>query len=348
MRISNLLCVSLLVACSANNGGGAAGTGTGGNGDNGGGGNGGGNPDMAVMAGGGGGGGGGGGAGGSGGGGDGGGGGGGSAGEGGGGGGGALMKFAVFGDARPPNLDDTSGYPSSIIGNIFSLAQSSGAQFVIGTGDYMYADNASAVNAQVPLFKKAMTNYTAGPIYLTMGNHECTGYTDSNCPNLNETPNMLAFMQMLPAGVTRPYYRIDVMTPLGSAKFLFVAANSWDSAGTQQAWLQAQLAQPTMYTFVMRHESITDNTAPGVTPSENLVSKATYTLELLGHTHEYQRVDTQHVISGNGGAPLTGSGSYGLLIIEQLANGNITVTEIDQATGNATDTWTVTPTGQKA
>jgi hypothetical protein len=265
-----------------------------------------------------------------------------------GGGGGSMMKFAVFGDARPPNLDDTSGYPSAVIGNIFALAQKNGAQFVVGTGDYMYADNASAVNAQVPLFKTAMANFTAGPIYLTMGNHECTGYTDSNCPNLNETPNVQAFMTLLPSGVTKPYYRIDVATPLGTAKFLFVAANSWDSAGTQQAWLSAQLAQATTYTFVMRHEATTDATAPGVTPSENLINKAAYTLELNGHTHEYRRLDTKHVISGNGGAPLTGGGGYGLLIVTQLANGNLTVDEIDESSGNVTDTWSVTPAGAAA
>src|SRR5215471_11717641 len=40
------------------------------------------------------------------------------------GGGNGLMKFAVFGDARPPNQNDTAGYPSQIIGGIFAGAQS--------------------------------------------------------------------------------------------------------------------------------------------------------------------------------------------------------------------------------
>jgi hypothetical protein len=254
------------------------------------------------------------------------------------------MKFAVFGDCRPANLDVTSGYPSMIIGNIFSLAQKNGAQFVIGTGDYMFASMQSTVTAQVALFNQAKANFTGGPVYLTMGNHECTGFTNSNCPNLNETPNVQAFMQLLPTGTTKPYYRIDIMTPLGSAKFLFVAANAWDS--TQQSWLQTQLADATTYTFVMRHEPPNDTQAPGTAPSESLLTSAKYTLELLGHTHEYNHIDAQHVISGNAGAPLSGGNSYGLLIVEQLANGNITVNEIDEATGNVTDTWTVSPSGQ--
>jgi hypothetical protein len=260
------------------------------------------------------------------------------------GGGGARLKFAVFGDCRPPNVNGTSNYPSAIIGGIFSLAQQLGAQLVIGTGDYMFATTATAVSAQVKLFQAARANYP-GPIYLTMGNHECNGYTASNCPLFNETANVKAFVQqLLPSGITSPYYRIDVATPFGTAKLIFIAANAWSTA--QESWLAQQLADPTPYTFVMRHEPSADTSAPGVAPSEKLVSAAPYTLELLGHTHEYKRVDTTHVISGNAGAPLQpGSSGFGLLIVEQLADGNVSVTEIDEASGAQIDTWTVTPSG---
>jgi predicted phosphodiesterase len=328
MRLIHLFVALSLIGCGATPDGGGA-SDAGGKGDNPGtGGNGG--ADMAVGGGGSGG-----------------------AGSGGGGGGGGvgtvgsggLFKFAVFGDCRPPNPDDTAGYPSAIVAGIFGLAQSHGAQFVVGTGDYMFASTQSAVSAQVALFKQAMAHYSAGPVFLTMGNHECTGATASNCPNLNETPNIKAFMQMVPSGVTKPYYRIDLDTPNGKAKLVFIAANAWDSA--QQSWLQTQLADATTYTFVMRHESTTSSGVPsGVPASESVVTAHPYTVEMLGHTHEYRHEDTQHVISGNAGAPLS-SGNYGLLIVEQLANGNVTVTELDESTGNAIDTWTVSPTGQK-
>jgi predicted phosphodiesterase len=340
MRICILAFMAMLVGCSAASDRGSAAPDAGGKGDNpggtGGNGNTGGTQDMAVSTSGGNGGGGGGGAGG----------GTGGAGGGGGTGTGGLMKFAVFGDCRPPNPDDTSGYPSAIISGIFKLAQAQGAQFIVGTGDYMFASTASAVTAQVALFQQAMANYTAGPAYLTMGNHECTGATASNCPNLTETPNVQAFMKMVPAGVTKPYYRIDIDTPLGKAKLVFIAANAWDS--TQQSWLETQLADPTTYTFVSRHESTTSSGVPaGVPESESIVTAHPFTIELLGHTHEYRHEDTQHVISGNAGAPLESSGNYGLLLVEQQANGNITVNEIDESSGNVTDTWTVSPTGQK-
>jgi Calcineurin-like phosphoesterase len=256
-----------------------------------------------------------------------------------------LLHFAVFGDARPPNQDDIAGYPSAIIGGIFSLAQSRGAQFIVGTGDYMYASTQASVSAQIALFLQARANY-AGPLFLTMGNHECNGYTNSNCPNLNEAPNIQGFMaQLVPPGVTQPFYRVDYATPMGTAKLLFVAANAWSTA--QSTWLTAQLADPTTYTFVVRHEPSYDDTAPGVTPSDTAVNAAPYTIELLGHTHEYRHLDTQHVISGNAGAPFDdGWNSYGMLFVDQQMNGNITVTEVDEATGSTIDTWTVTPTGQ--
>ena len=328
MRVVNGLCVSLLVlvACNSPDAGTSKGSGGNGNPD--------GNPDMAISGGAGAGGGGGTG------------GGGGSGGGGGGGsGGGGLLKFAVFGDCRPPNLDDTAGYPSAVISGIFKLAQAKGAQFVIGTGDYMFASTSSAVTAQVALFNQAQANYTSGPVYLTMGNHECTGATASNCPNLTETPNIQAFMKMVPSGVTKPYYRIDLDTPKGKAKFVFIAANAWDS--TQQSWLSTQLADATTYTFVMRHESTSSPGVPtGVTASESIVMAHPFTVEMLGHTHEYRHEDTKHVISGNAGAPLS-TGTYGLLLVEQQSNDNITVTEIDESTDNTIDTWTVSPTGQK-
>jgi hypothetical protein len=278
-------------------------------------------------------------------------GGGGAGGVGGGGGNGpsGLMTFAVFGDCRPPNLEDTSHYPTQIVGGIFTLAQTNGAQFVVGTGDYMFSNTASGVAAQLQLFAQAKAKYSGGPVYLAQGNHECTGYTNSNCPNLNETPNIQAFMaQLLPSGVTRPYYRFDVPTPLGKAKFVVTAANAWDT--TQESWLKTQLADPTTYTFFVRHEPAADTTAPGVSPSEALVLQYPLTLELNGHTHEYRHVDANHVISGNAGAPLQlGQGStYGMLMLRQQSNGNINVSEIEEATGNVVDVWSVTADGKPA
>ena len=261
----------------------------------------------------------------------------------GGGSGSTLLSFAVFGDARPGSPNQTSSYPTAILSSIFSHAQAKGAQFAVGTGDYMFASNATEVTAQVQLLEQAQAHFT-GPIYHTMGNHECTGYTASNCPSLTETPNVQAFLKLLPSGVATPWYRVDYATAMGKAKFLFVAANAWTTA--QDAWLKAQLADPTAYTFIVRHEPSYDATAPGVTPSDQAAANAPYTIMLLGHTHAYRRLDPKHVISGNAGAPISNGGSYGFLLFQQQADGTLTASEIDEATGNASDTWRIDATGK--
>jgi hypothetical protein len=256
------------------------------------------------------------------------------------------LSFAVFGDSRPPIPEDSLQYPSAIVSGIFSQAQQQGAQFMVGTGDYMNALTQTGVDGQVQAFQKAQAGFT-GPIYLAMGNHECQTTTAGNCPNLNESPNVQAFMSKLaPAGLTTPYYRKDFDTPNGKAKLIFIAANAWTSA--QEDWLKQQLADPTRYTFVIRHEWSDATSAPGVTPSDAVLMGAPLTVGFFGHTHVYRRIDVQHVISGNGGAPLDTGTHYGFVLVQQQADGNFTLTEIDQATGMPLDSWKVTPDGQPA
>ena len=280
-------------------------------------------------------------------------GGGGSGGLGGGGGGGgtgvdggssSMLNFAVFGDCRPPLPEDTGHYPSAIVGGIFQRAQDVGAQFVVGTGDYMNAFTSFAVDAQVSAFLQARQAFK-GSLYLTMGNHECMTTTSSNCPNANESPNAIAFMTKLaPPNLTKPYYRIDMPTAFGNAKFIFIAANAWSTA--QSDWLKQQLADPTQYTFVVRHEASNDQSAPGVTPSDTLLMGAPITVAFFGHTHEYLRIDPSHIIAGNGGAPLDSGTAYGFVLAKQRADGAIALQAIDQATGNPLDAWAVTADGK--
>jgi hypothetical protein len=260
---------------------------------------------------------------------------------------GPLIKFAVFGDVRPPLYELTDLYPTDIITSIFKQAQNRDAQFAVGTGDYMFAVTQGAAAAQVQLLLTA-EQQLAAPIYHAMGNHECLTIDDANCPNANETPNAQVFMStLLPPQVTTPYYRIDKATAYGTAKFLFLAPNAWTDA--QGTWFEQQLADPTAYTFVVRHEPIGTVDMPGVTTTEQAMSQHPLTIEFLGHVHEYSHVDSQHVISGNSGAELeTSSDRFGFLMVEQLANGNMSVTEIDEATGVPSDTYQVTPSGVAA
>jgi hypothetical protein len=262
--------------------------------------------------------------------------------------GGAVSRlyFAVVGDTRPPNPDDIAGYPTAIIDGIFTdvAAMKPTPSFVVSTGDYMFATTTGTEQGpQMDLYLAARAKY-AGPQFPAMGNHECTGATASNCGTGNAdgiTPNYTTFLtrMLAPIGQTLPYYVVHVSAVDASwtAKLVFIAANAWDA--TQQAWLDQALAETTTYTFVVRHESASANTAPGVTPSEAITAKHPYTLEIVGHTHTYSHPSPKVALVGNGGAPLSGSGNYGFGVFSQQSDGSIAVDMIDYASGLADGTF---------
>jgi hypothetical protein len=251
----------------------------------------------------------------------------------------STLYFAIVGDTRPATEDDTSAYPSTVIGKIFSdvNALSPMPPFLVSTGDYQYANPTGTEGAsQIALYLTARGSYS-GVDFPAMGNHECTGYTTSNCGSGNAdgiTNNYTAFMTSLlgPISKTTPYYVINVASPTSNwtAKFVFVAANAWDS--TQSSWFESALGVSTTYTFIIRHESASANTAPGVTPSETIMAKYPYTMAIVGHTHTYDHTSTQEVLFGNGGAPLS-SGDYGYGLVTQRTDGSLEVDAIDYSSG---------------
>jgi hypothetical protein len=184
-----------------------------------------------------------------------------------------------------------------------------------------------------------------------MGNHECTGATNSNCGQGNTdgiTNNYTQFLtkMLAPLGQSLPYFVIDVNGPNNAwtAKFVFVAANAWNSA--QSSWLSATLAKPTTYTFVVRHEGSIANTAPGVDPSATIMAAHPYTLLVAGHTHTYEYFsDEKQIIVGNGGAPLSGSINYGYVIGVQRADGAIAFKSYDYSTNAVIESFAVKADG---
>ena len=254
------------------------------------------------------------------------------------------LYFAVTGDTRPANENDTAGYPSAVVETIFTdiAALRPTPSFVVSTGDYQFAGRRSPESAaQIGLYLKARARYP-GVQFPAMGNHECTGATASNCGLWNKdgvTGNYAAFVGMMlgPIHQTLPYYAIHLDGGGGArgdawtAKLVFVAANAWDN--TQRAWLATALAVPTTYTFVIRHEPTEADTAPGTTPSEALILAYPLTLEICGHSHTHGHVGNR-VIIGNGGAPLSGAGDYGFGVVQRRGDGAIVVDAIDYRTGS--------------
>jgi hypothetical protein len=229
------------------------------------------------------------------------------------------LRFAIVGDTRPANLDDTAHYPSDIVRQIWSDvdAEQPRPLFTVTTGDYMFASiTTHEQDAQLDLYLAARAAYH-GMVYPALGNHECTGYTNSNCgPGgvSGAPPNYISFLTRMiqPIGERRPYYieRFAASDGSWTAKFVFVAGNAWSN--DQGTWLERALLEPTTYTFVVRHEPHDATTAPGVTPSDAILAKHPLTLLITGHSHTYRFNPADHeIIVGNGGAPLSSGSNYG-------------------------------------
>ncbi len=263
------------------------------------------------------------------------------------------LVFAVVGDTRPANLDDTANYPTAIVQQIWTdvEAVSPHPAFAVTTGDYMFASTSGAeVDPQLDLYLGARTAYS-GVVYPAMGNHECNGYTSSNCGptgNDGEPPNFLRFVDRMlgPLGELAPYYaeRFAATDGSWSAKLVFIAANAWDAR--QQLWLERVLSEPTTYTFALRHEPHYSTTAPGVDPSTQILAQHPLTMLITGHTHSYTHVPAyREIVVGNGGAPLTSTTNYGYVIIARQPNGTLQETAYDYASGAVMDQFTVTSNG---
>jgi hypothetical protein len=265
-----------------------------------------------------------------------------------------TLSFAIVGDTRPANEGDIGGYPTSVITRVWQdvQAQSPRPAFAVTTGDYQFSDpHGHDASTELGIYLQARASY-GNVVFPAMGNHECTGATDSNCGSGNAdgiTNNYTAFLQSLlaPINQSNPYYEIDVDSTTGAwtSKFVFVAANAW--SGAQSSWLDTALARPTTYTFVVRHESNLANTAPGVTPSSAIIGGHPCTLLIVGHTHTYEHISSdREVIVGNGGAPLSGSVNYGYVVARQRASdGAITLQSFDYSTNAVVDTFSVKADG---
>ena len=280
----------------------------------------------------------------------------------------STLSFAVVGDTRPPTEDDTAGYPTAVITKIWQDVEAASPRpaFALSTGDYQFASPTHTPGTQatqVGYYMTARANFS-NIVFPAMGNHECDGATQDNCfacgtacssvggtcvGGVCQTPNYSEFVsQMLtPISQTLPYYTINV-NGTGNAwtsKFVVVACNAWSPA--QAAWLDAQLAVSTTYTFVVRHEGSVATTAPclagtGANNADTIMAGHPYTLLIAGHTHTYAYYASEkQVIVGNGGAPLAGTVDYGYVIARQQTNGSILFSEYDYATNAVTGTFTV-------
>ena len=238
----------------------------------------------------------------------------------------SRLRFAVFGDVRPPSPNATTAYPTAIITAVLDGVTAAGAQFAVASGDYMFATTGASADAQVTMLLAAESRFR-GHVFHSMGNHECTGASASNCPLGSETAQIRVYRTRLAPAYATPYFDWVITTDLGDAHFIATAPNAWSAS--QQAWLDRALARPALYTIVIAHEPPGDRQAPGSVAIESAVSARAggVTLRLYGHTHEYRHLLGNAIIAGNAGAPLaSATGQYGYVVVDQRADGDLVVT----------------------
>lgn len=240
------------------------------------------------------------------------------------------FDFAVVGDTRPPFKGLTKLYPTAVITQIWKMVTSEQppVAFAATTGDFGFSDanDAETATAQFDLYLQARAQFP-GTVLPILGNHECTGATQSNCGpgSKHGMPPMYQiwlYKFVEPLGLPEPWYTVRLAAPDGSwtAKMVVIAANAWSDA--QAKWLDETLATQTTYTVVLRHESWTVDEAPGVKPSNAIIEKYPYTVLIVGHAHTASWTpERRQLIVGNGGAPLSGQIDYGYALFRQRKDG---------------------------
>jgi hypothetical protein len=260
------------------------------------------------------------------------------------------LFFGFTGDVRPAQCG--GAYPQQIVNNIYTLMKQQDVQFAVDQGDHMF--NCGSGSSALSAARAQMQNYVDAAsllgktVFMTMGNHECTGESQTLCSLLSygNNPNYTAYMDVLKPIAAKPYYRFDVMTKTGLAVFLIVADDVWDTA--EQQWLTQQLTDAdahAKYTFVSKHHPDGNTDHPEFQQIYDLVRAHKYTLFLTGHSHLFKRQqsDPRAMVIGCGGAPLAGGTFYGFGTALQGTDDRIYVSIYDQSTGNVVDQFDVGP-----
>ncbi len=249
------------------------------------------------------------------------------------------LFFAMTGDTRPHDCDQTQLYPKDQIAQVAAGMAKVGAQFAVDLGDHMFVCNGSLqeAHAQMGLYMDAIKAFPQ-PFFMTMGNHECG---QGRCATSGGDANMDAFLEALKPVSALPYYSFDVKTARGLAVFVVAADDAWDS--TEAQWLEATLARAdaeATYTFVARHHPI-DGPRNGNTAVVNTVLGHHYSLILTAHDHVYRRstgANGRAVVVGLGGAS---NRDVGFGTVLEKPSGELSFVQYD-ANGNPGDSWSVT------
>jgi hypothetical protein len=259
----------------------------------------------------------------------------------------ADLSFAIIGNTAPGTPD--AGYPTTTVSTIATDLENASPRpfFVVGTGNYVNANSASATTSQLAALKSAISPFT-NPFFPGMGYYECNGSAGGNCGAGNAngvTTQYSQFISSFLAPITTPYYAVQFAATDGTwtANVIVTAPNAWDTA--QSNWLAAELAIPATYIFVVCAASTLTASSPGMVPIHNMAVTTPVTMIFSGELGVFDYPGSDEMIVGNGGAPLVAGYYYGyVLAARRDSDGAIVFTSYDES-NVARQTFAVTALG---
>jgi hypothetical protein len=272
-----------------------------------------------------------------------------------------LLDFVFTGDTRPVNCwtaanDASNPYPAASFQQIVARMAALSPQFAFDLGDHMYECNQNLADARTMMGKYTAALSGFQPAwFMTMGNHECGAGSTADCSTHPSDANATAYLSALSAISKQPlpYYKVDVQTRLGLARFVFLADNWYPAAA--QAWAESTLADADLhakYTFIVKHYPVavaTGSLREGPPWSYDLIASGRhkYSLVLTAHTHDYEHPTAafggRSVICGLGAA---NTRFAGFCRVQQQSDGSLKFTAYDlfgNVRTDASSTFTVTP-----
>ena len=256
------------------------------------------------------------------------------------------LWFALTGDTRPGECDDTQHYPAPVIDQIARSMKALHVQFGLDLGDHMFVCNGSASEAKIQM-GEYMGALAGGPqtFWMTMGNHECGHLREWGVclPGLGADANYDVYMSALKRPL--PWYFTDVKTSQELDRFVFVADDAW--CREQADWLEATLTDAdthARYTIISRHHPM-DGSRMGRHPVVQAILRHKYSLLLTAHLHTYRHdpdsLGGRAVIVGVGGGP--SDSPPGFATVLQNKDGTLSFVMRDIEGNPVGEPWSVTP-----
>ena len=255
------------------------------------------------------------------------------------------LWFALTGDTRPGDCDDTAGYPTEAITQIARSMKALHVQFGLDLGDHMFVCHGSVPDARTQM-GNYMNAIAQGPatFWMTLGNHECGNLRKwGGCMPGAEDVNFATYMAALKRPL--PWYSTDVQTSQGLARFVFIADDSWSVE--QAEWAERTLADADLharYTIVARHHPM-EGGRSGAGAIVETILRHKYSLLLTGHLHTYEhderRLGGRSVILGVGGGP--SEKPPGFATVLQNKDGTLTFVMRDLSGNPVGASWSVGP-----